>query len=174
MKVDEGEADSQEKRVRTLCSMSVYQEGGRLIWNEKVGKRNLIGVEVGSINPTDGYRHAKCRGKMVAVHRAIFFLFNGFLPEQVDHINGNRLDNRPENLRASSSNENQHNRLAKGVHLNKRIGLYQAYIRLNRKRIHLGYYGDYESARCAYLKAKIELHPTAPSRCYEEFHGDQP
>ena len=158
---------SKEELMRQLFSMTCYREGGHLFWNEKVGKKNLIGVEVGSINPTDGYRYAKCRGRMVAIHRAIFFLFNGYLPEQVDHINGNRQDNRPENLRSCSQTENQHNRIARGVHFNKRIKLYQAYIRLNRKRIHLGYYGDYSSARAAYLKAKTDLHPSAPPRCYE-------
>jgi hypothetical protein len=40
------------------------------------------------------------------VHRIVYLLENGYVPRYVDHINGNRDDNRIENLRGASSHEN--------------------------------------------------------------------
>lgn len=46
----------------------------------------------------------------VLVHRLIFLMHHGYLPENVDHINGNKTDNRIENLRAATATQNKYNR----------------------------------------------------------------
>lgn len=85
---------------------------------------------------------------------------------KTDHINGNGLDNRRENLRICTHAENMRNSRPhsnntsgfKGVAWNKRESKWVAHIRLNRKRIHLGYFDTAEAAATAYEKAARELH----------------
>ena len=82
---------------------------------------------------------------------------------QVDHINGNRADNRKSNLRIVNTQQNHHNRTkAKGYSWNKQKKKYVARITLNAQLIHLGYYETKAEARAAYLEAKKKYHPTAP------------
>lgn len=84
---------------------------------------------------------------------------------EVDHINGNGLDNRRQNLRLATKNQNQHNRRTnrssasgiKGVHL-RPSGGWSAYISKNGRRMHLGTYNTSEEAHAAYCEASKRLH----------------
>jgi len=105
-------------------------------------------------------------------HRLAWMLSNGPIPEgmQVDHINGNRSDNRLENLRLVSHAGNQQNQTRPhvsnvgsgimGAHLEKRTWKYVARIKDNGKSIHLGTFKTAEAAHAAYVTAKRRLHPT--------------
>ena len=83
----------------------------------------------------------------------------------VDHINGDTLDNRKANLRAATRSQNQMNKRKygnfssnfKGVSWNKRTKKWVAYIKLNRKKTHLGYFRDEMKAAQAYDTAAREL-----------------
>ena len=96
------------------------------------------------------------------IHRIITNAPNGF---EVDHINGNTLDNRRSNLRVCTSSENQHNRRinmnnrsgVKGVGLHNN-GKWRARIKLNNKSIFLGYFDTKEEAASAVAAARIKLH----------------
>lgn len=76
----------------------------------------------------------------------------------VDHINGDSLDNRRENLRICTEAENQHNRkknknghpLYKGIHWNKRSCKWQARIGINGRDHHIGYFNSDQDAALAY------------------------
>jgi hypothetical protein len=103
------------------------------------------------------------------MHRAILGLgaYDGKI--QVDHINGNKLDNRKENLRICSQSENQFNRGTrkdnstgfKGVHKKKRLDLgYLAVITAFKKTHIIGHYNSAKDAALAYDKKAIELHGT--------------
>lgn len=99
--------------------------------------------------------------KTVRIHRLIM---NAQAGQEMDHINGNGLDNRRENLRFCSRTENNRNRgrqkLAasgyKGV--SKRKNRWKAWITLDSKQIHIGMYSMKEEAARAYNKAAKEYH----------------
>ena len=82
----------------------------------------------------------------------------------VDHINGNPLDNRKSNLRIVSHQQNCFNRKIsrnnstgyKGVSLYRPNGKYKAFIKVNYKQIHLGYFTTPEDAADAYNEAALE------------------
>lgn len=93
--------------------------------------------------------------KTITMHRLIM---NPPRNMQVDHINGDRLDNRRENLRICTQSQNCTNRASvksksgyKGVskHWNK----WRAVIKVNQKKIHLGLFDTKEEAALAYNKA---------------------
>ena len=78
---------------------------------------------------------------------------------QVDHVNGDKSDNRWSNLRLATNSQNQHNKpAAKGYSWYESRNKWQAYIRHNSKRTHLGYFETEAEARAAYLAAKVLLH----------------
>jgi hypothetical protein len=92
-------------------------------------------------------------------HQFAWYLINKECVEQIDHINGIRNDNRIENLRSVTRNQNQWNRLTvKGYTWDKRINKWKAHIKLTGKKIHLGYFNTEEEARNAYLAAKQIYH----------------
>ena len=76
----------------------------------------------------------------------------------IDHINNNSLDNRIENLRILTHQQNLYNTNAKGYCWNKRDNTWVATIKLNYKNIHLGCFTEEEDARNAYLEAKKTYH----------------
>ena len=81
-------------------------------------------------------------------------MFHGYEPYIVDHIDGNPLNNKIENLRAATNSQNQANtRLSKantsgykGVYFHKSTGLWQASVRKDKKLIHLGLFQNIEDA----------------------------
>lgn len=97
----------------------------------------------------------------VYMHRVIM----GALPgQQVDHINGDGLDNRRCNLRIATMAQNQANRRKspgtssayKGVTLDTKKGGWIAYIKVRQKRIHLGHFADEVDAARAYDAAALK------------------
>ncbi|WP_261540538.1 HNH endonuclease [Burkholderia multivorans] len=104
-------------------------------------------------------RHPQLAGKWtsISLHRQIMGLSFGD-GRQVDHINGNKLDNRKENLRICTNTQNAWNRGAqcnnrsgfKGVSWFKRDRKWVARIRVAGKYKHLGYYFTLEEAHEVY------------------------
>ena len=104
------------------------------------------------------------RQATVYMHRVVLGLVAGDGIE-VDHWNGNGLDNRRANLRQASHAENQHNRRSlanasgvTGVWWNPRIGRWQVYIAANGRRHYLGSFADIEDAAAAHAAASINYH----------------
>lgn len=96
----------------------------------------------------------------IYLHRYIMKPRKGY---QVDHINGNRLDNRKENLRicvngSNSRNKGQFSGAYKGVHFASKQNKWVAQITKNYKMHHLGTFVSPEDAAIAYNKAAKRLH----------------
>jgi hypothetical protein len=116
---------------------------------------------------SQGYWRIKIDQKSYKAHRlAWLYAFGKFPQSQIDHVNGNRSDNRLCNLRLASNAENQMNRAKAavtnnsgflGVNFNKVVGKFAARIQSNGKRIHIGYFDSPEDASSAYIAKKTEL-----------------
>jgi hypothetical protein len=101
------------------------------------------------------------KARTYTVHRLLAqaFLENYSEDLHVDHIDGNKQNNKLQNLRMVTGQQNQWNRkTAKGYCWNKRDKKWIAKIVLNRKNKHLGYFDTEQEARDAYLAAKKIYH----------------
>ncbi len=118
----------------------------------------------GRITPK-GYHEIRINGNTYQAGRLAWLLTKGDWPTEIDHINGNRLDNRFENLRECSRHQNLCNRGMqknnktgfKGVSYGKDGGI-RARIKVNRKEINLGVFATVEDASNAYIEANSKYH----------------
>ena len=86
--------------------------------------------------------------------------------ELADHINGDKLDNRRANLRLANRSQNNANKPArkglsskyKGVSWDKNKEKWRAYIQINKKLKHIGYFGDEQQAAIAYNREAKRLY----------------
>lgn len=114
----------------------------------------------------NGYVYIKIDGKSYMAHRLAWLDVNGEWPEVfVDHINGDRSDNRLINLRAATRELNAQNQRVAQKH--NKLGIlgvspygekYYACIRVNGKTKYLGLHETPEVAHQAYLEAKRKYH----------------
>lgn len=112
-----------------------------------------------------GYRTISIDNIVVREHRLIWFMAYGTAPKgSIDHINGNRLDNRIENLREADHIKNAQNQKPhkdlwsglKGAYWSIEKKKWYSRIRVEGRNINLGYFTDKISAHNAYLGAAIE------------------
>ena len=136
---------------------------GKLYWRVSVS-RLRAGTEAGTID-RHGYRMILVQGRKYAGHRVIWLLTHGaWPPEQIDHQNGDRADNRLVNLRLATHSQNQHNARCrvdnvcgvKGVRWRK--GKYEAAIAIHNRVIYLGRHTTVEGAHKAYCAAATKYH----------------
>ena len=95
----------------------------------------------------------------VSGHQFAFYTKYNRLVDFIDHKDGDRSNNRIDNLREVTIQQNQHNRTtAKGYCFCKKSNKYRTTIKLNYKTIHIGYFKTEQEARQAYLDAKKIYH----------------
>jgi hypothetical protein len=107
-----------------------------------------------------GYKSLKYNNKDYLVHRLAWFLYYGEWPKgEIDHINGNKSDNRICNLRDVTHKENCQNLLNHrngklvGASYHKSSGKWQASITKNNKLIYLGLFNSEQEAHEVYKGA---------------------
>jgi hypothetical protein len=95
--------------------------------------------------------------RTILMHRDILGILD--TDDHGDHVNGDGLDNRDENLRRASVSQNQMNRAAsdsRGVRLHR--GRWHARIKIDRREIYLGSFETEIEARIAYAEAAEKMH----------------
>ena len=123
----------------------------------------------------DGYLTVSVNGRMDRYHRVVACLaFKMDIPPgiEVDHIDGIRTNNSPDNLRFVTKRENCQNRIEHrtgrlvGCYFDKSQDRWRAQIWINDKRYHLGLYKTELEGHQAYMRAFAVLQalPTVFSR----------
>ena len=141
------------------------QATGAFTWVKRSSTCIQIGKPAGS-KTSAGYLRITVDKKEYRAHRLVWlYMFNEFPSGDIDHINGEKTDNRLVNLRNVTSAENAQNRRKKhstnktgffGVHMYR--GKYRASIQVGGVKLRLGAYKTPEEAHAVYLKAKREKH----------------
>jgi len=139
--------------METLNSLFEFKDG--VLYNKpdrsypaKAGQP--VGYEIA------GYQFVDIKRQKYAVHRIAFYMHHGWVPDQIDHINGNGLDNRIDNLRPATDAQNAYNRATsktntsghKGIveYKGKKASSWIAQIWYGGKYKHLGSFSSKELA----------------------------
>jgi hypothetical protein len=155
-----------QERLREIMNYS--PDSGVFTWKErKKGRR--FHKAVGSPN-AGGYLCVLIDYKSYRLNRLAWFYMTGQWPqEEVDHKNGDRIDNRWKNLREASRlmnlenqrkarSDNSCGKLGVSKRRGNRVKPWQATIQTCKRQIHLGYFATSEEAHQAYIKAKRQVH----------------
>jgi hypothetical protein len=138
--------------------LEVSQERVLELFKYEDGKlfRKSDNKEMG-IYSTKHHRYARIviDGKDHKLHRIIFLYHKGYLPDIIDHINGDRYDNQIENLREANTYQNRQNSRiystsksgVKNVYWCKKMNKWKVIMNINGETHIFGYYVDIEEAK---------------------------
>lgn len=160
--------------IETLRAMFAYDPDTGVVTRKTTGRGmppvgSVVGAKCGK-----GYLRVSIRKRLYQLHRVVFALAYGRWPAlHVDHINGNKSDNRLCNLREASNAENmraippkRHNKSGvSGVTFRKKTNKWRAEIVVNYQRMGLGEFEKIESAIAARRAAEDKFYGAfAPRR----------
>ena len=153
------------KQARLKQLLEYEPTTGLFRWREHRG--NVAAGQIAGCDDANGYRTIRIDKRIYLAHRLAWLYINGQFPSAyIDHVNGDPSDNRIANLRCATRSENMRNRKHnsnntsgfKGVSWNKSVKKWQAAIRLNGKRHHLGVFDTADAAYKRYCEASKVLH----------------
>lgn len=149
-------------------------KNGKLIWLKKPSKTSpaKIGGQVGTLMK-DGYLRTQIQGKFYAIHRLIYLLHYGEMPKFIDHIDCNRTNNKIENLRIVSLQQNGYNRKinknnksgVKGVSWSKSAKKWVAQLKINGCQTYLGCYENLNDAKEVVEEVRSKEHGIYARHC---------
>jgi hypothetical protein len=149
-------------RVRQLVNYD--SKTGVFTWNTK-RRRCMPGAKAGC-RMKNGYIIIRLDDVLHLAHRLAWFYTTEKWPaHQIDHINGDRSDNRIDNLREATNLENAHNRQKRKTNKSGYTGVraennrWLAEIKVNYKPIRLGLFDTPEEASKIYQEARKRYHP---------------
>jgi hypothetical protein len=143
--------------IRRFLELFEYRNG------DLYRKHGQFAGKAGTLHHT-GYTQVKVGKKNYRAHRIIFAMHHGYFPDYVDHIDGNRLNNRIENLREATNQQNQYN---VGLISRNKSGAknvvwdrnrWKVYMRINKKMTHIGAFEDFELAELVATEARNKFH----------------
>lgn len=140
---------------------------GLFRWRRKIADRTVVGEVAGTLS--HGYVTIKIRVARYLAHRLAWAFSHGEMPSKfvdIDHINGNRSDNRIANLRLATRGENLRNTPlrrdntsgTKCVSWSKERNKWIVKIGVDCRYVHVGYFEDKAEAVAAYRAAAVRLH----------------
>lgn len=127
-------------------------------WKVRPARNVFVGATAGVESPR-GYIQISIGKRQYRAHRLAWLYIYGHMPEQIDHINGIRSDNRLCNLRPATASQNAMNRPkpknnttgVKGVYWNSYAKKYAATITVGGRPRFLGYFSHLgEAAQCVH------------------------
>ena len=151
--------DTLKEKERALTAEKLREileydpDTGKFTWKVSVGGRSSMGKVAGRYHSTGRYREIRIFERTYRAHRLAFLWMTGAWPEkQVDHIDGNGLNNSWSNLRDVSPSQNNYNAKLNyknttgcpGVRKNR--SRWEVRIRVENKRYYLGTYRDLDEA----------------------------
>lgn len=147
-----------EKRLAALLEYD--QKTGRFTW--RAGHGGVAAGTIAGCVGNHGYIQIGVLGRKILAHRLAWFCAYGDWPEEIDHVNGVRTDNRIANLRVVTRAENCRNSRryrnnktgACGVWENPKTGTFQAYVTRGGTRRYIGSYKTSEEAAAARKEAQ--------------------
>lgn len=155
----------------------------QIVYDVETGEFFTLGGKRKSIHfDSKGYAFISIQGTKLLAHRAAWAMTYGECPKKhIDHIDGNKANNRISNLRVCTHNQNQHNQGIrktnksgyKGVSWMKSVQKWHAQICANSKVTHLGFYSTPEEAAKVYDRAALDIHgefawTNFPKEIYED------
>jgi hypothetical protein len=132
---------------------------GVFTWIKKLSRKTVIGDVAGNLDAS-GYVRIRIDGKSYLAHRLAYVYVNGLPPENcLDHINGNRADNRICNIREATHHENNLNANIKNKNTSGHKGVswdesrkkWRALAKFNFKSYYLGRFVNKDDAIAAYV-----------------------
>jgi hypothetical protein len=145
-------------------------ESGRLYWSGSLlNKAYLVGLEAGTLRP-NGHRQVSVGGTLILSHRVAWALHSGEWPtDTLDHINGDRADNRIINLRQASMLDQVRNRAQQRKSRNPYLGVrwradfrkWAVEIGMSNRTLYIGSFACLEDAIAARHEAEKQygFHP---------------
>ena len=138
---------------------------GELYWKVSTNSKIKVGKKAGCIT-SKGYLTIKVNKKPYLAHKIIFSIHYGYIPKEIDHIDLNKLNNKIENLREATREQNQWNRKLqsnnssgiKGVYWHKRDKSWRVQLRFNKKMNYIGSFKDLELAELVASEARSKYH----------------
>ena len=140
--------------------------GGALYWRNPSNPKKTQAGTVAGTRCAAGYIHIQHQRKIYKAHRLIFLMHNGYMPSVLDHIDGDKTNDRVENLREATHRQNASNAArrvdnqsgVKNVCWHKRIKKWGVSLSVNRQLHHFGYYDDLEFASLVAYEARTKHH----------------
>jgi len=147
-----------------LNELFEYKDGN-LYWKKRLSQRAKIGDKAGYLRK-DGYVNIRINNKNYKAHRLVFAFHHDYMPEFIDHIDGNKANNKIENLRGVNHAQNLQNQKlridnksgTKGVSWHKIAKKWRVQIIANKNVYHLGLFEDFELASLVAQEARDMYH----------------
>jgi hypothetical protein len=133
-----------------------------LRWIKKPSACIRVGTEAGN-RGTDGYWRLQLKRKQWKLHRVLYVLLNGEISDElsVDHLDRNKNNNHPSNLKPKTCSENNLNKAKKPArYARKRGNRWESYFTMpvTHKYVHVGTFDTQEEAHLAAAARRLELY----------------